>query len=94
MSERELAAPTGSAKSRSRIQNRITACVTEVRMIEGWMCDGCPTGDDSGEVAAKSEAVAMLRWLDRRIARLTARLSPPNAQRSATGDVNQKEETK
>lgn len=69
----------------ARFRARRSACLSVVRMIQAWMFDGCPTGDDSGEQVCRSEAVAISRLLERRLSRINAKLDPPNATGSATG---------
>ncbi len=41
-------------------------CIMVNRLVHNWICDGCPTGEDSAE-ASREEADRIVRYLDRRI---------------------------
>lgn len=75
-----MAAPSQHTESKSKRPRRLpsaagsvarrdkrAAVLTVIRMVQGWICDGCPTGDDSGNKYSEEEAQRILRQLDARM---------------------------
>ena len=56
-----------------RTEKRLTY-ILALRLINNWICDGCPTGDDAGGNASRDEAEKITVWLNRKL----SKLSPPN----------------
>lgn len=73
-------------------QHRAVACIRFVRrrskrlaatviaqMVHNWICDGCPTGNDTDEFEQATLETEARAWLQKLDARVDV-LSPPNAK--------------
>jgi len=79
-------AKAGSQDGLVRLESRRLTCLVAIRLLTNWMTDGMPTGSDAEGGASRGEAIAIRRWLDKRLAKIRTQMKSLNTTRSATGE--------